>query len=176
MRSVFSCAVLALCLAAPVAQAQSLCGVTDEDTVLGQIAGDWDVVGAMAIDTHIVSFVEPFEATVEINDLGMVRLDMNGMRGDNIFVDADEGSFDVDEIDGFLEDTQAEWIADAVSATPCGPEGLLQLRDTSDNPDADYNRVTFIPYFADQMVMIVEVETQGEWGIAFISMTGLMTR
>ena len=84
--------------------------------------------------------------------------------------------YDVDGVDDILETTGSEWIADAVSLTPCGPDGLLQ-------PTADFafdelvtGQVTVIPYFSDSMLMIVEARLRGDFGVAFITTSTLMTR
>jgi len=84
--------------------------------------------------------------------------------------------YDVDGVDDILETVEAEWIADAVSQTPCGPRQLLQLTADVDMGEQGGGAVTFIPYFSNQLVMISEVEIEGDWGIAFVTEAALLTR
>ena len=83
--------------------------------------------------------------------------------------------YDVDAVDDMLATVEADWIADAVSLTPCGPDDLLQLSTVIDVQDVAQGTLTIIPYFTDQIVMISEVEVTGDWVIAFVTEVGLLT-
>ena len=88
---------------------------------------------------------------------------------------ATDTPYSVDHVDDILETVEAEWIADAVSETPCGPEDLLQLTAPLDLPPRMAGTVTLIPYFSDRVVIIAEVEMRGDWGLGFVTMAALLT-
>jgi len=176
--------VLCFALAGPVS-AESLCGVTDQDAVLGAIAGSWGLEGSSALETETLSMVEPVVGAAVIGADGQV-VSAEVLQGavvpdialddDSPAVEVTESPYDVDQVDDILETVEADWIADAVSATPCGPEGLTQLAYTYAFETEATGRVTLIPYFTDQVLMISEAELKGDWGLAFFVSAVLLTR
>ncbi len=166
---------LGFVLISGAAQAESLCGATDQVALLEAIHGPWSVSGSISVETQTLSVVEPIQANVLIGRTGAILLDFEGESGSSLILGAAEDALDVDQVDNFLKTVEAEWIADEVSDTPCGPEGLLQLQALRDDPEGDYNRVTVLPYFDDRLVIITEIETAGEWGLAFITLGGILT-
>ena len=154
--------------------ADSLCGVTAQEA-LPQIIGAWTYEGAVSVETETLSIVEPDTGRAIVGGDGSFAappvsrwiaapVDLRG-----------EVVYDVDQVDDLLETVEAAWIADAVSLTPCGPEGLPQLTAEFMNEELT-GQVTLLPYFTDLSVMIVEAELRGEWGLAFITTAALMTR
>ena len=172
-------------LASSTAQADSLCQVWNVDVVQQAMAGQWSTRGAISIESVILSTTENTTGRVVISPSGQfssvsvveeaaipdVTLDQ-----DSTFMSDIGPVYDVDGVDDILETVEAEWIADAVSETPCGPRELLQLTASVDMGEQGGGAVTFIPYFEDQIVMISEVEIVGDWGIAFVTEAALLTR
>lgn len=169
--------VTALLAAAPAFAGESLCGVTDQAAVLSALAGDWD--GALSVQ-------------IEGDTLSVLRADESGysqIGTDGVFVNSFlepllsqdpvltlwEQKLDVDRVDDLLEVTEREDIADAVSLTPCGPEALPQLTGLFQNGEELSGQVTLIPYFTDQIVMLILAETHGDLGYAEITGAALLT-
>lgn len=157
------------------AQAESLCGVTDEAAVFAALQGDWNVSGSVSLETETLSVTRPNEGTAAFReDFVVVEIieDGTGTTGNLATVGQ---VYDVDQVDDILETVEAEWIADDLSLTPCGPEGLLQLSSQVEE-FGNLSRLTVLPYFDDQILVISESERKGDWGLAFVTFAGLLTR
>lgn len=155
-------------------QADSLCEVTDKDTVLEAIAGSWIVAGDLSVETQTLSELGRFFGVAEIYDFGSLQFVFEGAPGPRLSLDKAQFPYDVDQVDDLVATAQADWIMDAVSATPCGPEALLQLTgDYRAEALSENGTMTLIPYFDDQIVLIAEIETRGDWGLAFVTMAAL---
>ena len=87
-----------------------------------------------------------------------------------------EAVYDVDGVDDILATAEVDWIADHVSAPPCGPETLPQFTGTFASGDDVEGRVTLVAYFTDAVILIVEAELKGDWGLAFATTASLMRR
>ena len=171
-------ALVFLIFGATTAQSDSFCGVTDEAAVLDALQGHWVRAGATSIESVSISEVSPVSWPAEFGRTGEVDAweVTTAFAISDVVLGFDGPIYDVDGVDDILETTGSEWIADAVSLTPCGPDGLLQ-------PTADFafdelvtGQVTVIPYFSDSMLMIVEARLRGDFGVAFITTSTLMTR
>ena len=177
-------AVFSLILTATGAQADSLCGVTDIDVVCAAMAGEWSMRGAMSVESVVFSVTDVTAGRVLITPDGVFSsvTVVDGAEIPDVVTDENSKSlllggpvYDVDVVDDMLETVEADWIADAVSLTPCGPDDLLQLSTVIDVQDVAQGTLTIIPYFTDQIVMISEVEVTGDWGIGFVTEVGLLT-
>ncbi|MCF2872726.1 hypothetical protein L0664_16770 [Octadecabacter sp. G9-8] len=166
------------------AQADSLCQVWNVDVVQNAIAGQWSTRGATSIESVIFSTTENTVGQVVISSAGQFASAsvVEGAAIPDVTLESDSAFmfdicpvYDVDGVDDILDTVEADWIADAVSGTPCGPRDLLQLTATVDMGEQGGGAVTFIPYFDDQIVMISEVEIVGDWGIAFVTEVALLT-
>ncbi len=172
-------APLDLLIVEPIAS-ESLCGVTDETAVLRAISGVWYSDGGTSVESETLSVIEVQKSSAAIYPQGNFSFDLDmSAQGPNVLA-AGGVVYNVDQIDDILETVEAEWIADAVSLTPCGPEDLLQLSmqlklDPNPSGPNSTGTVTLIPYFNDKVLMISEVEMRGEWGLAFMTMAALLT-
>lgn len=156
---------------------ESLCGVTNENDVLAELNGDWVMEGGLAFQAQGDTMLEPVVGTVYLSDDGFFSLEMQGERGDVLFLRPNRRPFDAEKLSALFERAGVSWIDDAITETSCAPEDLMQLRATSNNPDGDYNQVTIVAYSTAQVLMIVEVETIQEGvGLAFVTVAALMTR
>lgn len=167
-------ALIGLILTASGAQAESLCGVTDAAVVFGHLQGDWTLTGAISVETETLSVVEVTNGTAQFMQDRAVILTHDGGAGIAVSLGLLGAAYDVNGVDDILETVEAEWIADAVSTTPCGPDGLLQLSATSNANENETSRVTVVPYFSDKVVVIIESELTGDWGLGFITIAALL--
>ncbi len=174
---------IALAVLTTPVHAESLCDVSDMAQVLDAVQGGWTLQGGTSVEGTNVSVTE--------NTIGHVAIDDQG-RFASVEVLADEDMpqaiidgaspmivptatvYDVDGVDDILDTVEAPWIADALSMTPCGPEGLQQLNVPVETTPEVNAVVTLIPYFTDGLLLISEAEVTGEWGIAFITSAGLL--
>lgn len=164
---------------------RSLCELDDNTLLLEIMQGDWVERGAISIESETLSVTEPvdgemyiFATLIQSNAVfGTYQFDQANLRRGQVY--------DVDQVDDLLETAEVEWIADEVSLTPCGPDGLPQVSadlfelSVDEGPIADRDvvgRVTVLPYFANKMVILVEAELRGDWGIAYLTAATLMTR
>lgn len=168
-------AALGLILWAGVAQAESLCGVTDEAAVFGALQGEWALSGSVSLETETLSVTRPNEGVATFRrDFFVVDIVEDGIGTTGNLVAAGQ-AYDVDQVDDILDTVEAEWIADNLSLTPCGPEGLLQLSSLVEE-FGNLSQLTVLPYFDDQMLVISESERKGDWGLAFVTFAGVLTR
>ena len=164
-----------LCLAVTPATAESLCGVTDTGAVLNAIDGAWVAEGAISIETETLSVTEPFELAAIVTQDATLSAGLLS-NGYPIPLEDLGAVYDVDQVDDMLDTVEAVWIADAVSETLCGPEGLLQLSGVISGAEGHIGTVTLLPYFSDRIVVITEYELKGDWGIGFVTSAGLLVR
>ena len=163
-------------LVANIAQAESLCGNLDAPFIMDTLQGDWALNGSISVETETLSVVQPAQggtATFE-DDFVVALLSEDGLETYGTLAES-PSPYDVDHVDDILETVEADWIADDLSLTPCGPEGLLQLRSSVQEPNRE-SHLTVLPYFNDQMLVIYEGELTGDWGLSFITFAALMTR
>ncbi|WP_281982386.1 hypothetical protein [Thalassorhabdomicrobium marinisediminis] len=168
-----------LCLSvlfAPPLHAESLCGVSDVDFILDQIEGRWAADGNVSVESETLSVFKPLPDVVVIGPDHRLTTRMTRNMGLTPELDVAAAPYDVDAVDDMLDTVEAAWIADAVSDTPCGPEELTQLSAEVRVDDVITGHVTLIPYFTDRVVLIAEVETRGDWGLAFVTHGLLLTR
>ncbi len=167
-------AILAV-LIAGAADAQSLCNVQAGPELIHSLSGDWTLEGATSVETETISIVVPETESAIITDGTFAADVIDRWTGEPLTLEPGQ-VYDVDAVDDMLETAEVDWIADAVSLTPCGPEALPQMTGIFDNGDALTGQATLIPYFADQIVLIVEVETIGTAGLAFLTTAALLSR
>ena len=165
---------LVFCLWASTGQAASLCDVPAEEA-LAALAGEWSGPGAVSIETETLSVVEdaPFQLTLTADGLASEG-SFSAWVSDPVMLEPGV-VYDVDGVDDILATLEAEWIADDVSLTPCGPEALPQVSAEIEVAPDFNGRVTLVPYFTDQVIMIFEYEFRGDWGLAFVTEGALMT-
>lgn len=168
-------ALISLLIGASTAQAESLCNVTDIDTVLSAIDGAWVATGAISIETETLSITEPFELAAMVNQDAQVSAGLLS-NGYSIRLDDLGPIYDVDQVDDMLDTVEAAWITEAVADTRCGPEGLLQLSGPITSVQGSEGTITLLPYFSDRIVIITEYEVKGDWGIGFVTVAGLLER
>lgn len=170
--------------ASPV-NAESLCGEMDRQVLLDALAGEWQTLGLISIDSEIFSLLENVHGNALLEESGRFSSKESPIEGERPSVYVDENSvifqdlgqvYDVDQVDDMIETVEADWIADEVSMTPCGPEGLLQLSTPVTIVDEVQSTLTLLPYFTDKIVVISEEEAKGEWGIAYVTKVTLLTR
>ncbi len=162
-------------LIAGSADAQSLCNVEAGPELMQSLSGEWTLEGAISVETETLSIVVPETDTATIADNTLAADIIDRWTGEALALEPGQ-VYDVDAVDDMLETVEAEWIADAVSLTPCGPEALPQMTGVLDDGDAITGQATLIPYFTDQIVLIVEVETIGTMGLAFVTAAALLSR
>ena len=160
------------CAATPLG-AESFCGMQDAEAVLARLDNIWQLDGAVSVETETLSLLEEESGIVVISG-GLVDAPAVRRFTDAIVAPEIGRIYDVDGVDDILAAVEAEWIADAVSATPCGPEDLPQLSATFARGAEVSGRITLVPYFTDQVVMIVEAELTGDWGLAFLTQAALL--
>lgn len=169
-------AALFFTLIAGTAQAESMCGWDDIGEIRAALAGDWVYDGAGSIVTASLDDRGTLDGGAEITEDGNVIVDditftlMPSLRPELGGV-----VYNVDQVDDILDSVDADWIADAVSGTPCGPEGLPQLTAPYEITDALNGALTLLPYATDQVVLILEAEWRGDWGIAFVTLGMLLS-
>lgn len=166
---------VALCLMSGPVSADSLCGVAG-DVALAQLGGFWNVDGATSVELMNESVVGSYDGLALLKTSGgFTASGIGRFNGDEVTLVARQ-VYDVDGVDDLLETVEAEWIADRVSETPCGPEALPQFSARfGDEETAWAGRVTLVPYFTDQIVLLAEIEMTGAWGIAFTTYAALLT-
>lgn len=159
---------------ASAGQTASLCDVSAEEA-LSAIAGDWVGRGAVSIETETLSVVEEAVFGLTVSGEGVARDGSFSAWTTAPLTLEPAAIYDVDGVDDILATIDAEWIADDVSLTPCGPETLPQLSAPLELAPDFNGRVTLLPYFTDQVLMIFEYEFRGDWGLAFVTEGALLT-
>ncbi|MBU2993522.1 hypothetical protein Q4555_13230 [Octadecabacter sp. 1_MG-2023] len=158
------------------AQAESMCGWDEPTEIRAALAGDWIYKGAGSFVTASLDDQGEIDGAANITEAGDVAVDeitytlmplLRPELGDVVY--------DVDQVDDLLETVEAEWIADAVSMTPCGPDDLPQLSATYQITEALNGQLTVLPYATDQVVLMLEAEWRGDWGLAFVTIAALLT-
>jgi len=168
--------VLSSCTFAHGSAADSLCGVTDPQAVFDAVQGTWVGRGSINVETETLSATEePNQMVLAITPAGGLIFDPQAGGSTPLALEAEGIVYDVDQVDDILETVEAEWIADDVSLTPCGPEGLLQLTVAIPLAEGETASVILLPYFSDRLVMIGEREMRGDFGLAFVTMAALLT-
>ena len=177
---VLSCLVCA----APVS-AESLCDLNDLDELRATLAGEWAAMGRTSVEATTLSVVQETTGFAVIDADGRIAsqdvaahapMPLVFIDGSSPTLEVAQEPYDVDHVDDLLETVEAEWIADELSLTPCGPEELLQM-SVPIVPTEDITvQVTLLPYFEDQFLLLSEGEVKGAWGIAFITKAALFTR
>jgi hypothetical protein len=164
--------------AATSAHAESLCGWTDEADIRAAMVGIFTQEGAMSIETETLSVTQAIEdSDVVLDPAGWVMLPMvENWLGHGLETALSGVIYDVDGVDDLLAAVEAEWIADAVGDTSCGPEDLPQVSGVFGTGEDVSGRVTVIPYFSDRMVLLTQTEVRGDWGLAFLTTAVLLTR
>lgn len=169
---------LALTLfATPVMAGESLCGWSDADRVLAALAGAFAGDLSVQVEAETVSTTKTFaddRATLS-PDGDLSDAFLGNLVRDPVALTLGTLVYDVDAVDDLLWTAEAEWIADAVSLTPCGPEDLPQLSGSFVGGEGFAGQVTLIPYFTDKVVMVFEVDYSGDWGLSEITGTALLT-
>ena len=164
------------CFAGPLG-ALSLCDVRDVDRIAQVLAGDWVHSGAGAFVSASDEAVRPVEGDIRIDAGGAVAwAELTGVLLPRVTPVLGDMVYDVDGVDDLLATTEVEWIADDLSDTVCGPESLPQLSAAYEVSEDLNGQLTLIPYFEDRVLAVLETEWTGEWGIAFVTVTTLMTR
>lgn len=166
-------------LAASPAAADSLCGVDDAETVLAAIDGQWTSHEKISLTSSSDSYFrapEPAAVAIRAGQIDSAFLD--SLHGQPLTLElADAPIYDVDAVDEMLEVTRNEELADLLSDTPCGPEDLPQL--VAHVPDTDGisagGTITLIPYFADRILKIVELELSSAEALLFMTGVAYMT-
>ncbi|MCA0043619.1 hypothetical protein [Celeribacter litoreus] len=167
---------LGLLAATPVIAEESLCGWTDEAKVVRAIAGTFDSALAVQIEADLLSTRQLVDDRVSVEADGhFTDAFLDELLGAPLPLTLGPVFYDVDAVDDLLETTGSDWIADAVSLTPCGPEGLPQLSAAFEAGEGLYGQVTLIPYFTDKIVMLIQMDYLGEWGMSEITGTALLT-
>lgn len=156
------------------AQAESLCGRDDVDDLRAVLAGDWAYAGAASFVTASLDNRSDIEGAARIEPDGTVLVDeVTYVIMPLVRPELGDVIHDVDAVDDILDTVAAEWIADAVSATPCGPEQVPQLSAPYSFTDDLNGQLTLLAYATDQVVLILEAEYRGDWGIAFVTLAAL---
>ena len=162
---------------ATAATADSLCGRTDAAVLLQTLAGAWDGTGGVWVETETVSSGETLESSAAyLGGNGLLDLAfLEGLGAGAVEVKL-APTYDVDQIDDFLTTTESDWIADELSDTPCGPEALPQFTgEVDEGPDLT-GTATVVAYFDDRALLVLDLETRGDWGYAEVTVTTLLTR
>lgn len=168
IRVFFACCILA----APV-YAENLCDVADPDAVITSLAGQWDRVGALSVESEILSGTNAVEGTVILSETGLFAAEETLALGGAVQMVPADQRVDVDRVDDLLDTAEVPWIADAVSETRCGPESLPQFSADLKTGALD-GQITLIAYFSDRIVMLTEFQAKGEWGLAFVTSASLL--
>lgn len=156
-----------LLLGAAAAQAQSFCGETDADMILAALVGEWEMRGGTSVEGVNVSVTEATIGHAVLDDqarfssrevLASEPMPLAYIDGFSPTLLPVEQVYDVDGVDNILETVDAEWIADDLSTTPCGPEGLVQFNLPVEASADLVAGVTLIPYFADKILWISEAK------------------
>jgi len=168
---------LVVSLAVPLT-AQSLCDVRDPDRINAALQGVWTQSGGGSYVTASEEAVAPVMGNITIGPNGQVTWDeLTYVLLPVVAPELGDAVYDVDNIDDLLETTESEWIVDTLSDTPCGPENLPQLSVRYEMITLNLRgQLTLVPYFEDRVLAVLETEWKGDWGIAFITVTSLMTR
>ena len=162
-------------LAIPV-HAESLCGWTDDAALRSALAGSWAYDGAWSFVTASDEGDPAIEGTAEIAQDGSITvLGVTDVVMPELTPTLGDMVYDVDQVDDLLDTVNADWIADAVSATPCGPEDLPQLSAIYAVDEDLSGQLTLVAYATDQVVLLLEAEWRGDWGLAFVTAATLMT-
>jgi len=165
-----------MCLAGP-ASAQNLCNERDEGRIAEILSGVWMHSGAGSFVTASDDAVGPVSGEIQIDAAGELNwAELTGVLLPAVTPVLGDMGYDVDGVDDLLATTEAEWIADELSDTLCGPAELPQLIARYEFSEDLSGQVTLIPYFEDRVLAILEAEWVGEWGIAFVTITTLMAR
>lgn len=176
--------VSALLILGPVhAAAQSLCDQRDPAKVMEALVGLWRGDVAVSVETETVSATEVMDAGRHWmrEDGGFVTYLIAGWTEAPVDLALSEAPiYDVDGVDDLLETTSREVFADLLSDTPCGPETLPQMTgqfvsDLAEGEGSVTGAVTLIGYFEDRVLMLVEAELTGDWGLGFVTATALLT-
>ena len=180
MKMLTASALVLTLFATPASAGESLCDWHDQERVLAaltdQSAGDFAGDISVQIEAETVSTTKAFEDNRATLTAEGVLSDafLGDLVRDPIALTLGAPIYDVDAVDDLLWTAETEWIADAVSMTPCGPEALPQLSGAFVGGEGLEGRVTLIPYFTDKIVMIFEIDYSGEWGLSEITGTALM--
>lgn len=174
---------LIACLWAAPLSAQSLCDVTDPDRIAAVLQGVWTQQGSVSIETETLSVTQGLNPQDRV-DVSQT-LDLRWPLTDQWLREAlpliATTPMDVDTVDDLLTTVDADWIADAVGDTRCGPENLPQYAATFDTgmatgDDTLSGTITLIPYFEDRVVLLAQIEMRGAWGLGFVTAASLLTR
>lgn len=169
---------VALSLAAlPALAGESLCGRRDGVAILAELAGAWDNALTVQVETEGLSTLREIEgdwALLEA-DGAFLNAFLDELIGAPVTLAFVEEGYDVDQVDDLLEATESDWIADALSETPCGPETLPQFRAGFKGGAGLSGQITLIPYFTDKALMLFQIDYLGDWGLSEVTGTALLT-
>jgi len=171
--------VFFICIAAffgLTANADTMCGRLDIGA-LDELQGQWISDIAISLESETLSVTEVEEKSVTSILAGALRTPLIArIAGPDATVSLtlQDTFYDVDGVDNMLDTTDSAWIADSLSDTPCGPESLMQFSGLLVVAGANTGRVTVIPYFTDRVLLIAELEMRGDFGLAFVTATGLL--
>ncbi len=173
MRIALFCALLVV---PGTVAAESLCDVGGG--IIPRLAGVWDGTVAMSVETEALSVTDEGLPVLSVlfddGRFGTAWMQDIVGAGETVTLSRSDGTYDVDGVDDLLETAEADWMADALSDTPCGPEALPQLRGAVDYAPDLTGDLTLIAYFDDRILMLAELEYRGDWGVAFVIAAALL--
>jgi|GEM_PF-6512189 len=172
---------LLIVLAAPAADATSLCEAPD-DALADLLAGTWTGEPRQSIDSLDTARIRaPGEIRVRLaagdpglamttgllDNLGIAPLDLRRAR---------PVPYDVDRVDDVLDTTDNAVLADLLSDTPCGPESLPQFSGTVgiEGGIRVEGTITIVAYFTDRLLGITELTLQNEGATLYLTETVLL--
>ncbi|SLN11609.1 hypothetical protein [Pseudooctadecabacter jejudonensis] len=156
------------------ASAESLCGVTDPQVILGHLSGEWSLTGALSVELETLSVTQPVTGTASAQGADLTLQFPMETEAHTMNLRPAPDRRDVDWVDDILTTVEQDGIADDLSLTPCGPESLIQFIGSASTEDGRSQITTILPYFSDAMLMVQTGEWAGEWGLAFLTGAALM--
>ena len=176
--------LVAAVLATPAA-AESLCGRTDTDAVLAELAGRWS--GEVRFSAVNEIFDELRRTPADRAEPTILSADGTMLAMQDLLPEAHHAMrlavtepLDVDMVDDLLETADAEDFADALSDTPCGPEALPQFAAPVSLSDpagmTATGRVILVPYFTDRVLRFDRVTFSDGVVVLYMTRAHLLTR
>jgi len=170
----------AFCLIAfalPV-EAASLCDTPDSEAVKAAIEGRWTLTETLSLENETESMMRhPDPVPITIRDGRIETPLIDSLIGRPVMLAMADAPYDVNAVDDILDATDSAELADLVSDTPCGPEGLTQLTATLRQTEgvAAHGAMTLLPYFDDRMLVITELTLRSDETVLFLTGAGYLT-
>lgn len=177
-RFLMAAAVAAL---TPVAAfADGFCGGSDPAVVYERLAGSWVREGSTSVEGSVTSFVRPARvfATQIDADGTFYSGFVDSLMGEAVALTwAEPKPYDVDRVDDVLDTTERADLADVLSDTQCGPEGLPQVQVNLPEFEGGitvFGTITLVPYFDDRVLEISELTLKSDETVLFMTETVLL--